>query len=67
MTSIAADSNVVAEAHRPSIVAVETVKGEDDRAIADDRSDTALNVTEPTMEEMKTLRRVSGKINWQMM
>ena len=60
------DFGVVAEARQPSVVAVETAKGETATAV-DDRSDTDSTTTEPTMEEMKTLRRVSGPINWQMM
>jgi proton-dependent oligopeptide transporter, POT family len=60
------DFGVVAEAQQPSVVAVETAKGKMTTAI-DARSDTDSTTTEPTMEEMKTLRRVSGPINWQMM
>lgn len=60
------DFGVVAEARRPSVVAVETAKG-DLVPEVDVSSETDSNITEPTMEEMKTLRRVSGKINWQMM
>ena len=60
------DFGVVAEARQPSVVAVETAKGETTTAV-DARSDTDSTATEPTLEEMKTLRRVSGRINWQMM
>jgi POT family proton-dependent oligopeptide transporter len=65
MNSYDADLPVMAEAHRPSVAMAETAKGE---AVIDSRSETASStMTEPTMEELKTLRRVSGKISWQMM
>ena len=65
MNSYDADLSVMAEAHRPSVAMAEAAKGE---AMIDSRSETASSTTtEPTMEELKTLRRVSGKISWQMM
>lgn len=67
MNSMDADFSVVAEARRPSVVAVETAKGEAMTETQDAGSDAGSSVTEPSMEEMKTLRRVSGPINWQIM
>ena len=65
MNSYDADLPVMAEAHRPSVAMAERAKKE---AIVDSRSETASSTTtEPTMEELKTLRRVSGEISWQMM
>jgi POT family proton-dependent oligopeptide transporter len=49
------------------VVAVETAKGEAMTETQDAGSDAGSSVTEPSMEEMKTLRRVSGTINWQIM
>lgn len=60
------DLSVVAEAHRPSVASAHHAKGEMNTA-EDSRSDTESTSTEPTMEEMKTLRRVSGPISWQTM
>lgn len=58
------DLGVMAEARRPSLVIRETEKGvaygeTEEISSSEDRDN------EPTMEEMKTLRRVSGKIPWQ--
>ncbi len=73
MQAMDADFNVVAEMRRPSIAAVQdekrgmaTYKGDMDTASTEIGSDST-NSTEPTKEELKMLRRVSGSINWQMM
>lgn len=59
------DLPVMAEAHRPSITSANMAK--DGTVTAYDSQSDTNSSSEPTMEEMKTLRRVSGKLNWQMM
>lgn len=51
----------MAEARRPSLLAEENAKYASQSGLADSDGDPS----EPTPEEMKTLRRVSGKIPWQ--
>lgn len=48
---------------------MEQAKGKLDsrESSADTTPESDPDFTEPTMEELKTLRRVSGKINWQIM
>lgn len=61
------DLGVMAEARRPSVVSVtekRPVYGEDTKELSSS-SVAGSHDDEPTMEEMKTLRRVSGKIPWQ--
>lgn len=60
------DLDVAAAIRQPSVVSVHDDKGAMERASTEIGSDTTTS-TEPTMEEMKTLRRVSGPINWQSM
>ena len=68
MNSFDGDLQAVAEIHRPSVVAVKQAKG---GGMAREYSETTQGSdaasVEPTLEELKTLRRVSGPINWQMM
>lgn len=74
MTAVDADFDVLAEAHRPSVAAAgEKITGIDEKGHAvphtssEDSFDVGAVGNEPTMEEMKTLRRISGPINWQAM
>ena len=68
MNAMDADFALVAEAHGPSVVAVEQAKGDEKvRESVDTEIGSDTPSTEPTIEELKTLRRVSGKITWQMM
>jgi proton-dependent oligopeptide transporter, POT family len=60
------DLNLDATVRRPSVAAIQETKGGMGRTSEEMGSDTT-DITEPTMEEMKTLRRISGPINWQMM
>lgn len=59
-------ASAVAEAHRPSISAqagekhLEALRRDYEESIA-----SGSTSSEPTTEELKTLRRVSGKIGWQ--
>jgi POT family proton-dependent oligopeptide transporter len=67
-----ADMGVVAEMRQPSVAQVDEKRGmtmhngDMSRGSTEIGSDISTSM-EPTMEEMKTLRRVSGSINWQMM
>lgn len=65
MQNLDADLAAMAEARRPSIVD----KGVDEKNIAPSvrTSNTDGEEIEPTVEEMETLRRVSGPISWQAM
>lgn len=54
-------ASAVAEQHRPSISAQ---MGEKHLAYGGDQVSMTSDGSEPTMEEMKTLRRVSGEIGW---
>ena len=69
MQSLSTDvAQHVAGAHRPSIVEVEQVKGKLDRETSEDTTQGSdAGHVEPTLEEYKTLRRVSGKIDWRIM
>lgn len=64
------DLYVMAEARRPSVISESKQKAalyvakECDTASASEVGRTTADGEEPTMEEMKTLRRVSGKIPW---
>lgn len=61
------DLYAVAEARRPSVAIVDEkqdLQGES-RELSTSSHGGQRYENEPTMEEMKTLRRVSGKIPWQ--
>ena len=57
----------VSQAHRPSIVEVEQGQGKLGMHSSGHTSQTDSDFIEPTLEEYKTLRRVSGKIDWRIM
>lgn len=62
------DLGVMAAARRPSVVTAEQEKAAIyGQSYETHTSTDGVNEVEPTMEEMKTLRRVSGKIPWQAM
>ena len=69
MNSMDGDFGAVAQARQPSAMEVQQEKGElaGGRTSVDRASETDSTITEPTMEEMKTLRRVGEPINWQAM
>ncbi|KAK3697062.1 hypothetical protein LTR37_017660 [Vermiconidia calcicola] len=58
----------ISQARQPSVVLESDVKGEG--TMGEGRqsveSATSSTLSEPTMEEMKTLRRISGPMTWQM-
>ena len=62
------DLAVMAQARRPSVVVDEKAAVYSEKGVSsmDGRSQNAPTPdgAEPTMEEMKTLRRISGKIPW---
>ena len=68
MASVEGDLNVMAEAHRPSVASIPQNFGDQKReSDADTTQESEAEGVEPTTEEMKTLRRISGTINWQIM